>query len=333
MKDYFGRVSPEDYIRKWPQYCLVLNDVYIGSGGSIFDQNGEIHPLANFNYSFWKNLYNEDFRPNNTVESFSYKQKVDLKEYKIQELPDQDNYIFAHHCHNIYVFGHIWDVFQDLQKIEELNLDDKKLIIPKETKHVNNLDEHLSLFGYDKSKRISLDLPTHWTKGFENNSCNVLYKISKLYYPSPTAYPSQISKRGLTYLRSKYYKLCTDYPDQTKLYLQRPKEDNRSVLNDKEVCAALEAKGFTIINGSESITEHVRLFRNASIIIGAHGSLFRNMIFSDQNPVVYEFCAHNREDHNFEGIGKTMNLNYNWIKCDADSNFNIKIDLSLIKNL
>jgi len=324
MKDYFASVSPEDYARLWPQYCLILNDVYIGGGGAIYNQNGEIHPLANFNYSFWKNLHNNDFRPNNTLESFSYKEKVDFKKYKIKELSDQDGYIFAHHYHNIYVFGHIWDVFQDLQKIEELNLGNSKLIIPKVTGHVNNLDAHLSLFGYDESKRISLDLPSH-------EPCDVLYKISKLYYPSPTAYPSQISKRGLDYLRSKYYKLCTDYPDKTKLYLQRPKGDVRSVLNDKEVCAVLEEKGFTIINGSESIAEHVRLFKNASIIIGAHGSLFRNMIFSDQNPVVYEFCAHNRQDHNFEGIGNTMGLNYNWIKTEADEDFNLKIDIEELK--
>ena len=326
MKDYFSSVSPEDYTRLWPQYCLILNDVYIGAGGSIYDKNGEIHALANFNYSFWKNLHNDDLRPDNTQESFSYKEKVDLKKCKIEKLTEQYNYIFAHHCHNIYVFGHIWDVFQDLEKIEELNLDNSKLIIPKVTEHVNDLDRHLTLFGYNKSQRMSLDLPSH-------KPSNVLYKISKLYYPSPTAYPSQISKRGLDYLRSKYYKLCADYPDKTKLYLQRPKDDTRSVLNDKEVCSILKAKGFTIINGSEGIAEHVRLFKNASIIIGAHGSLFRNIIFSDQNPSVYEFCAHNREDHNFEGIGKTMDLNYNWIKTQADENYNIKINIEELKNL
>ena len=52
--------------------------------------------------------------------------------------------------------------------------------------------------------------------GWKFRSDADLYKISKLYYPSPTAYPSQISKRGLDYLRSKYYKLCANYPDKTK---------------------------------------------------------------------------------------------------------------------
>ena len=82
-----------------------------------------------------------------------------------------------------------------------------------------------------------------------------------------------------------------------------------------------------MVNGTEGIKEHIRLFRNARVIIGMHGSLFRNQIFSDKNPRVYEFCPHNREDHNFEGIGKTMGLDYKWIKTEADGNHNIKINI------
>ena len=216
MKDYFSSVSPEDYARLWPQYCLILNDVYIGGGGAIYNQNGEIHPLANFNYSFWKNLHNNDFRPNNTLESFNYKEKVDFKKYKIKNLTGQYNYIFAHHFHNIYVYGHIWDVFQDLEKIEKLNLDNTKLIVPQLTNHVYDLEFHLDLFGYKKQDLISLDLPGH-------KPCNTLYKVPKLYYPSPSAYPSQVSNIGLKYLRSKYFKLLDSAPRTTKLYLQRPK--------------------------------------------------------------------------------------------------------------
>ena len=191
------------------------------------------------------------------------------------------------------------------------------------TNHVYDLEFHLDLFGYKKQDLISLDLPGH-------KPCNTLYKVPKLYYPSPSAYPSQVSNIGLKYLRSKYFKLLDSAPRTTKLYLQRPK-GSREVVNNEEICTTLKQEGFIALDGTEGIKKHVNLFKNASIIIGAHGSLFRNIIFSDQNPVIYEFCPLNREDHNFEGIGKTMNLDYNWIGCEADSNFNIKIDVKELK--
>ena len=324
-KAFFSSLSCEQYSRFWPQYILKLQDVYLGSGGAIYHKNGELHPLANFNYSFWKNLTCNELRPNNSLKSIGYQETINPNEFEIKSVPEISDYIFAHHYHNNYVFGHFWDVLQDLQKIEDLNLLNAKLITPRITSHVNDLYFHLDLFNYPKENIVSLDLPS-------NDSCNILYKIPTLYYPSPTAYPSQVSNIGLQYLRSKYFKLLEYNPPKTKLYLRRP-NNKRSVVNDKEICEILQRKGFSIIDGTEGIRKHVNLFKNASMIIGGHGSLFRNMIFSDQNPIVYEFCPSNREDHNFEGIGKTMNLDYNWIGCKADSNFNINIDLSLIQEL
>ena len=324
-KTFFASLSSEEYMRLWPQYTLELEDVYIGPGGAIYHENGELHSLANFNYSFWRNLSNDKIRPNNPTDSAKYKEKIDLNKFKIKNLTDQHNYIFAHHFHNIYVYGHIWDVFQDLEKIEQLNLDNTKLIVPQLTNHVYNLELHLDLFGYKKQDLISLDLPGY-------KPCNTLYKIPKLYYPSPSVSPCQVSNTGLKYLRSKYFKLLDSTPRTTKLYLQRPK-GNREASNSEETYTTLKEKGFIALDGTEGIKKHVNLFKNASIIIGAHGSLFKNIIFSDQNPVIYEFCPLNREDHNFEGMGKTMGLDYNWIGCEADSNYNIQIDLSLIKHL
>lgn len=318
--DTFASMDPQSYKENWPQYILKLENSYIGGGGAIYNANGSLNKDANFNYNFWGNLHNEEARPNNILESQDIKKNINLPDYTVKELPDKGNYIYAHHYFNIYVFGHYWDTLQDLSKIETLNLSHKVLITPKVTDHVKDLDLHLELFGYPKENRISLDLPA-------NRPCNILYKVPLLYYPSPTAYPCQVSKEGLEYLRSKYYPPWDTYAPSTKLYLRRPKGNTRIVINEEEVVSFLKNKDFTILDGTEGIKEHVRLFRNARVIIGMHGSLFKNLIFSDKNPLVYEFCPHNREDHNFEGMGKTMGLDYKWIKTEAGDNHNIKINL------
>ncbi len=320
----FASLPPHLYKKQWPQYVLKLRNVYLGGGGAIYDENGELHPHANFTYNFWDNLHNEGARPNNTLESQDIKKNINLPDYTVKELPDKKNYIYAHHYFNIYVYGHNFDVFQDLSKIEGLSIPDKILIIPQRSAHVHDLNLHLELLGYKEDTVVSLNLPGR-------AGCNTLYHLPTLYYPSPTAYPSQRTTVGLQYLRDKYYPLCTDYPESTKLYLQRTA--SRVVENDDEVVPFLRDKGFTIINGTEGIKEHVRLFRNASLIIGPHGSLLANLIFSEKRPTVYEFCPKDRQDHNFEGIGKTMNLDYHWMPTESGANNNIIVDIKKLKEI
>jgi hypothetical protein len=320
----FASLDAASYKKQWPQYVLKLENAYIGGGGAIYNNKGELHPHANFTYNFWHHLHDDQKRPNNTLEAQGIKKNIDLGAANIKELPDEGNYIYAHHYFNIYVYGHNFDAFQDLSKIEELSIRDKILIIPQRSAHVHDLNLHLELLGYKEGDVVSLNLPGR-------APCDTLYRIPTLYYPSPTAYPAQRTLVGLQYLRDKYYPLCTDYPESTKLYLQRTA--SRLVENDDEIVPFLRDKGFIIINGTEGIKEHVRLFRNASLIIGVHGSLLANLIFSEKNPIVYELCPATREDHNFEGIGKTLGLQYNWISTPCDDHYNIKLEIQKLDKI
>ena len=103
--------------------------------------------------------------------------------------------------------------------------------------------------------------------------------------------------------------------------------------NEEDILPLLKKEGFHIVTGAEGIKEHVRLFRNASLIIGPHGSLFANLIFSERNPTVYEFCPATRQDHNFEGIGKTLGLQYNWISTPCDDQYNIKLEIQKLDRI
>lgn len=326
-QDTFGELPPDRYLNEWPQLVYHLKDVFIGYNGAILNEDKTLIPEVNFNYYFWRWIMNKKNFPdriNHPQQCCSFdSEKINIDGCNIIKLDSNINYVYGHHYFNTYVFGHVWDNFQDFRKIEALDLQKSCLIMPKITNHVNNLDYHLDLFGYPKEKRLNIDLG--------KKSKNILH-VPNLYYSSPTCYPSGVSKSGLDYLRSKYYRTCNENTEETKLYLKRP-ENKRSVINNNEIEEYLSSIGFTIIDGTEGIKKHVSLFKKASFIVGAHGSLFRNIIFCNTDVVVYEFCPENRQDHNFEGIGQTMGIKYNWIKTKADNNFNTFIDLNFIKKL
>ena len=321
--DSFGGISPEIYLKEWPQYILHLQDVYIGGGGAIYDSDFRLIPEANFTYVFWKNLHDEGRRPSSPSDLLDNIDEPPLRPSEVLELSPPINYVYGHFYYNIYVYGHLWDTFQDVHKINSLKLSPNTLITPKLTGHVTDLPLHFELLGYNSSSILPLDLPPESRRA---------YKVPHLYYPSCSAYPSLVSASGAARLRSSYFTLQKPACRQHKLYLRRP-NDNRGVINDKEVSEYLAEKGFTILDGTEGINSHVSLFRNASLLVGAHGALFKNLIFCNQSTSVLEFFPHNRVNTCYEGSAKLLGLNYKSLEVRGTDSHEITIPLSTLKDL
>lgn len=321
--DFFYPMEPERYAELWPQYVLQLKNIFLGPNGAIYDNNLKLIPEANYNYCYWNKSVPTPQSPLDSQRDIYLKIERPLPS-KIKELPSEKNYVYGHCYFNVYVYGHLHDNLQDLKKIEQINVRDPILLTPRLTKHVNNLNHHLSLFGYTSNNINEL--------GLGDNS-DFLYKIDTLYYPSPTAYPSCASKDGLKFIKKKYKELGGNQPSNAKLYLTRP-PDKRCVANNHEIIKLLKNKGFIILDGGESLQSHVGLFRGAKIIIGAHGALFKNIIFCENNPRILEFYAHNRSNQCFLGIAKTAGISeYHFLEETGDKIHNIDINPLKIKQL
>ena len=91
--------------------------------------------------------------------------------------------------------------------------------------------------------------------------------------------------------------------------------------------------GFTIVDGTENFEKHIELFRNAEIVVGPHGSMFTNILFSPGDVRVIEFCPETRRDYNFRGLGQTRGLDYHWIASPCDKDFNIQINMQTLEAL
>ncbi|WP_341963551.1 glycosyltransferase family 61 protein [Pseudomonas sp. RC10] len=67
-----------------------------------------------------------------------------------------------------------------------------------------------------------------------------------------------------------------------RLFLSRRKRQWRLILNDNEVAACLQARGFeTIYPEDLSLEEQIRLFQEAEAIVGPNGSSWLNLMFAD----------------------------------------------------
>jgi capsular polysaccharide biosynthesis protein len=74
------------------------------------------------------------------------------------------------------------------------------------------------------------------------------------------------------------------------LYITRgSSKNNRAVLNEAEVIAALQARGFACVDpGALTIDEEIRTFAEADVVVSAHGAALTNMVFMSPGALVIE---------------------------------------------
>lgn len=84
----------------------------------------------------------------------------------------------------------------------------------------------------------------------------------------------------------------SEIPLSRRIYISRKKELGRSVANEHEVMEALRPLGFISYNlETIDFLEELRLFSQAEIIIGTHGSGLTNMIFSQNRPIIIDLFS------------------------------------------
>ena len=89
---------------------------------------------------------------------------------------------------------------------------------------------------------------------------------------------------------------------------------------------------FKTWTGEEGLLDIISLFARAKTIVGPHGSIFVNTIFCREDAKIIEYCPKNRIDKSFLNKTKAVK-DYQHILLEADSDFNIEIDLNELKGL
>jgi hypothetical protein len=119
-------------------------------------------------------------------------------------------------------------------------------------------------------------------------------KVERLVVPSFRHGPNGImSATGCRWLRQRIFSNLPDVESKqlsfsSRIYISRPKTVGRYLINEDEVLEALTPFGFVAYTLENlSLSDQVKLFSQAEIVVSAHGAGLTNMIFA-QNLIVIE---------------------------------------------
>jgi capsular polysaccharide biosynthesis protein len=109
-----------------------------------------------------------------------------------------------------------------------------------------------------------------------------------------------------------------DRVGSTKIYISRALASYRSIENEAQLLGLLQQKGYRICHLERmSVSEQIGLFSNASIVLGAHGAGFANILFCRKNTIVCELFSEYYHDASFKVLAQALGLRYHYMICST----------------
>jgi hypothetical protein len=216
-------------------------------------------------------------------------------------------------------YGHwLRDVLCRLVLLEQQGIEYDWLYVPCDK---NYMKETLCLWGVDMSKIIEpkgeyehiqadeLIVPSLTVRIKPDDTVSFSDHIALSAY-----YPDWIIQE----LRRKFLPLAAaQASDQTfakKIFISRQDATHRRMTNEDEVFALFKAKGFERCFLSQlSFLDQVQLFQQVEVVVGAHGTGFENLIFSQPGTRVIEIFQ-GRSDSTYWYLAQSMGLHYEYIQ-------------------
>lgn len=96
-----------------------------------------------------------------------------------------------------------------------------------------------------------------------------------------------MNSAALEFVRSTLHTIAADGKGPKKIYVSRKNASVRGLDQEQEVAAELEKRGFVVVRPEfHSLSEQVRMFRDAEVVVGAHGAGLANLIFSKASHLI-----------------------------------------------
>lgn len=298
---------------------LKFKDVFLlpsPCGGAVLNKDLEVLD-APFNFQ----SYTQSPKGSHDLEIL----KGRVSQGDVLSLPE-DEYCFGLPWYNCYVYGHIWDSIQHLPYYKEAGLENLPLLVRKETAHVPHFfKNHIGIFGFNNLSVLEVDK---------------IYHAKSVYISPHSTHPARFDARSLTSLQEVYFQHFPPNPEKYNKNLFLTRCGQRLVSNEAEVWGLLRDKNFTILDGykyNESLHAHISLFHQPNLVIGAHGALFQNLIFTakEGSASYYEFCPSTRKEDCFVQNAEAVGLaNYNQIFLDPiNDSYDLALPLNQIKDI
>ena len=128
---------------------------------------------------------------------------------------------------------------------------------------------------------------------------------------------NNIPKWIIEWLRETFLTKRERFNSNEKIYVDRSESrfNHCQIINNNEVSTFLESKGFTKYKvGQLPFQKQIHLFKNAKVVVGAHGAAFANLVFCEPGTKVIEMKPENHPNFINKKISEFINLNYRLIE-------------------
>ena len=170
----------------------------------------------------------------------------------------------------------------------------------------------LNLLGLDNIKLIE-------SQKYRHVECDELIAVQH-----PTYFKGYILDQAqnipewiIHWLRESFLKKSIEFKTNDKIFIDRSDSlfKHCQIINHNETIKFLKKKGFDILKLENlSFEEQIHVFKNAKVVVSAHGAGLTNLCFSSPNCIVIEIkpCRPGYAYQNkvYENISKINNLNY-----------------------
>jgi capsular polysaccharide biosynthesis protein len=185
------------------------------------------------------------------------------------------------------------------------------LIVPARLSRFQS--ESLALAGIDRSRLVPFD-HTHMV-------------VEELWFPSLAGRTGNPRTWTLEWLRSTLTPADPGFSSR-RLYVSRADARLRSVSNESEVVAVLAERGFEVfIPGDMSLAEQLRLFSEASAIVGPHGAGLMNA-FAARDAVVIELFEPRYVNGCYYALADALGHAYWYLMCEPSGETDLEVDLN-----
>ena len=119
------------------------------------------------------------------------------------------------------------------------------------------------------------------------------------------------------WLRNSFIDKSEKFECNEKIFIDRTESiyNHCQIQNNNEVLNFLNKKGFTSYQvGQLPFAQQIHLFKNAKIIVGAHGAAFANLIFCQKNTKVIDIKPIEHANYVDKKISKLNNLDFHFIE-------------------
>jgi len=223
-----------------------------------------------------------------------------------------------------------------------------KIKIYSEKYELTNLDYlYLSrLQEYQKKTLVSLGLRNIKildAKKYRHFSADKIFAVEHPWYNKGYVLEevNKIPDWVVQWVRKSFLKNSKKFNCSNKIFIDRSESNfnHCQLINNQEVYSFLKELGFTKYKvGQLSWEKQIYLFKNAKIIVGAHGAAFANLAFCSPKTKIIEIKPKNHPNYVSKTIGRINNLNVKIIETPEvnkkiRSQGDIILDINKLKKL